>query len=71
MKELLNVKQTAKILAISPRKLWEITNRKDIPHVRIDRCVRYREEDIDAYVTRKRVTGSSRVRGTAWLRASH
>ena len=55
MKELLNAKQTAKTLTIRPRKLWEITNRKDIPHVRIDRCVRYREEDIDAYVPSQRM----------------
>ena len=66
MKELLNVKQTAKILAISPRKLWEIANRKDIPHVRIGRCVRYREEDIDAYVASRRV-GKRGVRPSSRL----
>ncbi len=31
----------AKSLGISPRKLWELTNRGEIPHVRIGRAVVY------------------------------
>jgi hypothetical protein len=43
---LLRPADAARLLAISPRKLWELTNRKLVPHVRIDRSVRYRPESL-------------------------
>ncbi|QDV26661.1 helix-turn-helix domain-containing protein [Aureliella helgolandensis] len=44
----------AATLAISPRKLWELAKRGDIPTVRIDRTVRYSIDDLRAYVDRQR-----------------
>ena len=47
---LLNAKETARSLAISGRKLWELTNLKDIPSVRIGRRVLYDPNDLRAWV---------------------
>ena len=47
---LLDAKQTAKILAISPRKLWSLTNSGQIPHVRIGRSVRYSIDDLIEWI---------------------
>ncbi|MFT5300894.1 MAG: putative DNA-binding transcriptional regulator AlpA [Mariniblastus sp.] len=38
---LLTAKEAAGMLAISERKLWALTNRREVPCVRIDRSVRY------------------------------
>ncbi|HUW82040.1 MAG TPA: helix-turn-helix domain-containing protein [Phycisphaerae bacterium] len=47
---LLRPREAANILAISARKLWGLTNRGEIPCVRIDRAVRYDPADLEAYV---------------------
>jgi excisionase family DNA binding protein len=43
-------RQTAKVLAISERKLWELTNKGAIPCVRIGRAVRYDPADIRTWI---------------------
>ena len=40
----------ARLLAISPRKLWELTNTSEVPSVRIGRCLRYPREELRAWV---------------------
>lgn len=47
---LLTTREAAIALAISERKLWELTNRKEIPSVRIGRAVRYRITDLEEFV---------------------
>lgn len=47
---LLTAAEAAKALAISPRKLWEITNCGELPAVRIGRAVRYRPADLVAWI---------------------
>jgi excisionase family DNA binding protein len=47
---LLTPRTAATALAISPRKLWELTNRREIACVRIGRSVRYRPEFLAAYL---------------------
>jgi len=42
--------EAAEALAISPRKLWDLTNRNMIRCVRIGRSVRYDPQDIRAYI---------------------
>lgn len=37
----LRPKDAAKVLGISPRLLWSLTNRNEIPHVRLGRAVLY------------------------------
>lgn len=51
---LVNAKVAARMLAISHRKLWELTNRGEITCVRFDRSVRYVVEDLQSWVESKR-----------------
>jgi hypothetical protein len=47
-------RQASEHLGISPRHLWTITERGDLPCIRVGRCVRYALADIEAYVNRGR-----------------
>lgn len=40
----------ARMLAMSPRNLWDLTKREAIPSVRIGRSVRYRLSDLELWV---------------------
>ncbi len=51
---LLNTRDAAKALAISERKLWELTNCKAIPAVRIGRAVRYDLHDLQEFIDRQK-----------------
>ena len=42
--------EAAQALAISPRKLWAMTNCGDIPCVRIGRSVRYDPADLQFWI---------------------
>jgi excisionase family DNA binding protein len=50
MSRLLNAKEAAEFLAISERKLWELTNRGELAATRIGRVVRYTVESLEAFV---------------------
>ena len=52
--QLLTARQAAAQLAISTRKLWEMSNKGDIPLIRIGRAVRYAPDDIAAYIANHR-----------------
>lgn len=54
---LLRARDAAQLLAISPRKLWELTNRGLIPCVKIDRSVRYDPADLARYVEEQKING--------------
>ena len=47
---LLRPSEAARMLAISPRKLWELTNTREVPSVRIGRCLRYPREGLGSWV---------------------
>jgi len=51
---LLNTRETAATLSISPRKLWSLTNRNDIPHVRIGRRVLYDPRDLRLWIDKQK-----------------
>jgi excisionase family DNA binding protein len=51
---LLTAAQAARALAISPRTLWSLTRRGEIPAVRIGRAVRYDRRDLVEYLDRLR-----------------
>lgn len=55
---LLRPPDAAKLLAISPRKLWELTNTREVPSVRIGRCLRYPKEELKLWVTEQRARRS-------------
>jgi excisionase family DNA binding protein len=56
---LLKSRDAALALAISERKLWELTKKKEIPTVRIGRAVRYSPVDLEAWIDRQRKKASS------------
>ena len=51
---LLRPAEAARFLAISPRKLWELTNCREVPAIRIGRALRYPTEDLRAWVAARR-----------------
>lgn len=56
---LLNEDQAANVLGVSPATLatWRCTRRYPLPWVRVGRAVRYRSEDLAAFVTARTVGG--------------
>jgi predicted DNA-binding transcriptional regulator AlpA len=48
---LMSPKQAAAYLAISERKLWDMSKRELIPVVHIGRCVRYDVGDLDGFIS--------------------
>ena len=52
--KLLTPRQTASYLNISERKLWNLTNEKSIPCIRIGRAVRYSVPDLDSWIESQR-----------------
>jgi excisionase family DNA binding protein len=50
---LLKPAEAAKVLSISPRKLWSLTKSGEVPHLRVGRCVRYSPDELRAWITQK------------------
>ena len=57
---LLTPQQAAVALAISPRKLWGMTDSGEIPHVRVGRCVRYLLDDLQRWIDAQKEGGDDR-----------
>jgi excisionase family DNA binding protein len=51
---LLTPKQAAAALSISTRTLWSLTDRGQLPAVRIGRAVRYSIRDLESWIARRR-----------------
>lgn len=51
---LLTAKATAKLLGISSRTLWSLTNRREIPHLRIGKILRYDPRDIQTWIEKRK-----------------
>lgn len=47
----LRPREAAKALGIGTRKLWELTNRGLVPHVRLDKSILYPVEAINRWLT--------------------
>jgi len=47
---LLTIKQTAVMLSLSPRKVWELTSTGEMPVVRAGRAVRVHRRDLEAWI---------------------
>ena len=54
---LMTAREAAQALAISPRKLWDLTKHGDIPHVRIGRSVRYAPADLQSWIEAQKRSG--------------
>lgn len=55
---LIDSKQAAALLGISPRKLFGLTSEGVVPHRKIGRCVRYSLAELKAWVERGCPDGS-------------
>ena len=51
---LVKAPEAARLLAISQRKLWELTNCGEVPCVRIGAAVRYSPADLAAWIESKK-----------------
>lgn len=57
---LLSAREAVEALAISPRKLWGMTNSGEIPFVRIGRSVRYYEKSLREWILDQQKNQSKR-----------
>ena len=51
---LLKPLEAARSLSLSPRTLWDLTKRGEIPCIRIRRLVRYDPHDLTAWISKKK-----------------
>ena len=53
--EMLNTAKAAERLGIHPRTLnvWRSTKRYALPYVKVGRCVRYKDRDIDVFISKR------------------
>jgi excisionase family DNA binding protein len=58
---LLRPREAATLLAVSIRKLWQLTNMRLIPSVRIGRSVRYDLRDLEAWIEQQKDRGNLRT----------
>lgn len=54
---LLSLKEAATALAISERKLWGMTAKHEIPHIRLGRCLRYPVSDLKLWINEHKEGG--------------
>jgi excisionase family DNA binding protein len=57
---LIKAKDAAKLLSLSDRKLWELTNRGVIPCIRIGRSVRYDVVDLRFWIEQRKKSNQAR-----------
>lgn len=56
---LLDAKEAARLLSVSPRKLWAMTFEEtpSLPHVRCGRLVRYALDDLREWISSRKCEG--------------
>lgn len=57
--KLLTGEQVAQRLDVSRSKAYQMMNRKEIPTIKIGKCVRVRNEDLEDFILTHRVTDES------------
>jgi excisionase family DNA binding protein len=55
---LVDAREAARRLAISPRTLWQLTRDGIVPSVRIGKCVRYRVVDLENWTQKQVMKGA-------------
>jgi len=55
---LVDAKEAARRLAVSPRTLWQLTKDRLVPVVRIGKCVRYRVTDLEEWTCQQIAKGA-------------
>lgn len=56
----LRPKEATKALGIGPRLLWSMTNRGEIPHVRLGRAVVYPVDELRRWLSERAAKGTRR-----------
>ena len=51
---LLTTKDVARLLSVSPRKVWQLLNCGELPVIRIGRAVRFDPKDIEVFKRRRK-----------------
>ena len=57
VKLLLTIQEAAEALGISERKLWGMTDSREIPHVRLGRCLRYPVHELEQWIDENKKGG--------------
>lgn len=57
MQQLLSADQTGRLLGVTVRTLYTLSQRGELPCIKIGRSVRYDPRDIDQYIQRNKSTG--------------
>ena len=67
MQRLITEREAAELLGVSVQLLrkWRSQPNPPLPHIQISRCVRYRPEDLEAYVANCSVIGEGTQNGGA------
>ncbi len=65
--QLLTTEQAAELMLVAPGTLvvWRCTGRYALPYVRVGRLIRYRAEDVAAFIENQRVNPGGNPRPTA------
>ena len=65
--KLLTTEEAAELMLVAPGTLvvWRCTGRYALPFIRVGRLVRYRAEDIAAFIENQRVSPGGKPRPTA------
>ena len=62
MEKLLKVEQVADLLQVSKSTIYDWTHTDYIPHYKLSNGVRFRESEIDKWLSKKRIKGRDRYR---------
>jgi excisionase family DNA binding protein len=52
-----SLREAAEALGISQRKLWGMTDSREIPHVRLGRCLRYPVHELEQWIDENKKGG--------------
>jgi excisionase family DNA binding protein len=52
-----SLREAAEALGISQRKLWGMTDSREIPHVRLGRCLRYPVNELEQWIDENKKGG--------------
>jgi excisionase family DNA binding protein len=65
-KRLLVAEQVAQLLGVSRSKAYQMMLRKEIPTIKIGKCVRVQSQDLEDFILTHRVTGESTNDGLSY-----
>ena len=61
MDKLLTPEEAAKLLSVATITIYKWANMGILPHYRLERCIRFRERDLQAFVETRRVENEKKT----------